>query len=61
MKRHNILDSKLETKVEGRVFRRSQAECLYTQVYARLHRSRIENTVQAADYLYYGTRKHRTS
>ena len=59
-KRRNVLDSTKETKIKCRVFQGSQAECLWTQVYAGLHRTRIENIVQAADYLYYGTCKHRT-
>ena len=49
----------LRSRVE--YLRRSQAECLWIQVYTRLRRTRMENTVQAADYLYYGTRKCRMS
>ena len=60
-KRRNVLVSMEKTKIEGRVFRRSQAECLWTQVNARLRRTRMGNTVQAAYYLYYETRKRRTS
>ena len=60
-KRRNVLDSMRKTKVKCRVFRRSQAECLWTQVYAELRRSRMEYTVQAADYLYYETHKRETS
>ena len=49
---------RLRSSVE--CFKGSQAECLWTRVYTRLRRTRIENIVQAAGYLYYGTRKHRT-
>ena len=47
----------LRSKVEG--VRRSQAECLWTQEYARLRRTKMKTTVQAASYLYYGSHKHR--
>ena len=61
-KRRNVLDSTRDTKVKRlSVMQRSQAECLWIQVYARLCRTRMGNTVQAAYYLYYETRKHRTS
>ena len=51
-KRRNVLDSMREHKVKGRVFRRSQAECLWTQVYTRLRKTRMRSMVQAAYYLY---------
>ena len=60
-KRCNVLDSNRDSEVKGRVPRRSQAECLWTQEYTRLRRTRIENTEYAADYLYYETHKRGTS
>ena len=52
MKRYNVLETTRDTRSKVEWVLRSQAECLWTQVDARLHRTRMSTTVQAARYLH---------